>query len=38
MATPLPDLHALVGRELQESGVDRIYTEALRRGTELAGR
>ncbi|HEV7680166.1 MAG TPA: glucose-6-phosphate dehydrogenase assembly protein OpcA [Candidatus Dormibacteraeota bacterium] len=38
MATPPPDLHALVGRELQESGVDPIYTEALRRGTELAGR
>lgn len=30
------DLHALVGRELQESGEDRIYSQALRRATALA--
>jgi glucose-6-phosphate dehydrogenase assembly protein OpcA len=30
------ELHDLVGRELQESGEDRIYTEALRRGNALA--
>jgi glucose-6-phosphate dehydrogenase assembly protein OpcA len=32
----VPDLHALVGRELQESGEDRVYTEALRRGLHIA--
>lgn len=32
----IAELHALVGRELQESGEDRIYTDALRRGTALA--
>jgi glucose-6-phosphate dehydrogenase assembly protein OpcA len=32
----VPDMHALVGRELQESGEDRIYLEALRCGTALA--
>ena len=37
-ATPPHNLHALVGRELQESGVDPIYIDALRRGTELAAR
>ena len=32
----IPDLHALVGRLLQESGEDRIYTGALRRAITLA--
>jgi glucose-6-phosphate dehydrogenase assembly protein OpcA len=32
-----PDLHALVGRLLQESGEDRVYTAALRRAAQLAG-
>ena len=36
MTTRLAELHALVGRELQESGEDRIYTQALRRGTAFA--
>jgi len=35
-AAQVPDLHALVGRELQESGEDRIYSQALRRATALA--
>jgi hypothetical protein len=38
MATLTPDVHALLGRELQESGEDRAYIEALRRATELFGR
>ncbi len=38
MATQTPDAHALLGRELQESGEDRTYIEALRRATELAAR
>jgi glucose-6-phosphate dehydrogenase assembly protein OpcA len=37
MAAHKPDLHALVGRELQESGEDRVYTAALRRADALAG-
>lgn len=35
-AMRVADLYVLVGRELQEWGEDRIYTEALRRGTALA--
>jgi glucose-6-phosphate dehydrogenase assembly protein OpcA len=38
MATPPHDRYALVGRELQESGVDPVYIDAVRRGTELAAR
>jgi len=37
MSTPEPELHALVGRELQESGWDSIYADAVRRATSLAG-
>ncbi len=36
MATPVPDLFALVGRELQESGADVIYAAAVARGVQLA--
>ncbi len=36
MAAHKPDLHALVGRELQESGEDRIYTEAVERAALLS--
>jgi len=36
MATPTPDLFALVGRELQESGADVIYADAVARGVRLA--
>jgi glucose-6-phosphate dehydrogenase assembly protein OpcA len=35
-AMRVADVYVLVGRELQEWGEDRIYTEALRRGTALA--
>jgi hypothetical protein len=38
MATHVPGLFALVGRELQEAGEDRIYTEALHQAAQLAGR
>jgi glucose-6-phosphate dehydrogenase assembly protein OpcA len=37
MSTPMPALHALVGRELQESGADSMYADAVRRATRLAG-
>lgn len=37
MAAHKPDLHALVGRELQETGEDRIYTAALGCAAQLAG-
>jgi glucose-6-phosphate dehydrogenase assembly protein OpcA len=36
MATRAADLHALVGRELQELGEDRVYSDALRHGAGLA--
>jgi glucose-6-phosphate dehydrogenase assembly protein OpcA len=36
MATPRPDLYALVGRELQESGADAVYAAAVARGVRLA--
>lgn len=36
MATPRPDLFALVGRELQESGPDAIYADSVARGVRLA--
>lgn len=36
MATSEPDLYALVGRELQESGADAIYANAAARGVRLA--
>jgi len=36
MVARKPDVHALVGRVLQESGEDRIYTAALRRAAGLA--
>lgn len=38
MSTPRPDLYALVGRELQESGEDPIYAATLRRAVLLASR
>jgi hypothetical protein len=36
MATPHPDLYALVGRELQEAGADLIYADAVSHGVRLA--
>jgi glucose-6-phosphate dehydrogenase assembly protein OpcA len=36
MATPAPDLYALVGGELQQFGEDTVYVEALYRAVALA--
>ena len=36
MRTPAPNLHALMGRELQEFGEDSIYVDALRQGVRIA--
>jgi len=38
VATPAAPLFALVGRELQESGEDPVYADAVRRGVRLASR